>query len=666
MQHTGQRDFGRSSAHAGPNARFAWMAVLAVAVALCALALAFPQHAWAKSYTMPRVSIDAQLADDGSLHVVETREFDFDGSFTAVWWTIGALPSKGALSFNGMRMGVVGEDGALEMQDVEEVPFQTEWRAAGGPGRLAYSVDAPQQTCYLFFNVFDATMVAEIDYTVTNAVSPYADCAELYWKYVADEWAEDSENVSCTITLPVPQGVTPKPGSTVRAWGHGPLDGRLEFNNTADQVTYTVGRVKPGEFAEARIVMPPEWFTAIDPSVSALYAGQEHLDAVLEEEAKWAEEANMERNKGRLILGGLGAVALGIIGWVVTMFFRHGKEHKPQFAGDYWRDDPDKGTHPAVVSRLWSFDSKRATDFTATIMHLANQGAVCIKAVSHETEGLFGKDKTTDDYKITLSPQYVPDNDIDKRALDILFGKASRIAKRERGQLWLSDIGWWGKKYPEQFTQAMEGWQDSVSRAVQDRHYFEETGDRMQAASMAVGAGALVVGGVASYMMENFLPLIVMGAAGVVAIVLSLFMPRRSYEGVDVYARCAALRKWLTEFTALDERPPTDVKVWGKFIVYAYIFGVADEVIKELREAVPEVFTTKANVLASDHTIIPWYGAYDIDGISRRASFSVMLDNTIEVVGEAISAAASASGSGGGFSGGGGGGFGGGGGGGAR
>ena len=615
---------------------------------------------------MPRVTIDDQVSDYGSLHVVETREFDFDGSFTAVWWTIGALPREGTLTFNGMRMGVAGNGKDLNMQNVEEVPFQTEWRTAGGPGRLAYSVDAPQQTCYLFFDVSDATMVAEIDYTIANAVTPYADCAELYWKYVADEWAEESQNVTCTITLPVPPGEVPTPGETVRAWGHGPLDGRVEFNNAANQVTYTVSKVRSGNFAEARVVMPPSWFGAIDPAVAALSSSHKHLDSVLAEEAEWAEEANRERNKSRFFLGGLIAVALGIVGWVVAMFFRHGKEHKPQFSGDYWRDDPDKGTHPAVVSRLWSFNNKRATDFTATIMHLANQGALRIEAVSHETEGLFGKDKTSEDYLLTRVPNYVPDNNIDKHALDILFKKVAKNAGRNDGQLWLSDIGAWGKKYPDLFTQAMDAWQADVTNAVADRHYFEEKGDLMQSIAQALGGLALALGGLMTVFMESFLPLIILGIAGVVVLIVSSVMPRRSFEGVDVYARCAALRKWLTEFTALDERPPTDVKVWGKFIVYAYIFGVADEVIKQLRSAVPEIFTSNTNVLASDNTIIPWYGAYDIDGISRRASFSVMLDNTIEVVGEAISAAASASGSGGGFSGGGGGGFGGGGGGGAR
>jgi len=48
----------------------------------------------------------------------------------------------------------------------------------------AWSFDEPQDTVYAFFNVEDATMIFELDYTVVNGVQAYEDVAELYWKYV--------------------------------------------------------------------------------------------------------------------------------------------------------------------------------------------------------------------------------------------------------------------------------------------------------------------------------------------------------------------------------------------------------------------------------------------------------------------------------------------------
>ena len=72
--------------------------------------------------------------------------------------------------------------------------------------------------------------------------------------------------------------------------------------------------------------------------------------------------------------------------------------------------------------------------------------------------------------------------------------------------------------------------------------------------------------------------------------VIGNYMPRRSVKGNELTAKSKALRNWLTDFSSLDERPPTDVKVWGEFMVYAYLFGVADQAIKQLQTTMPQLF----------------------------------------------------------------------------
>ena len=130
-------------------------------------------------------------------------------------------------------------------------------------------------------------------------------------------------------------------------------------------------------------------------------------------------------------------------------------------------------------------------------------------------------------------------------------------------------------------------------------------------------------------------------------------------------ARCKALRNWLRDFSALDERPPTDVAVWGEFMVYAYLFGVAEEVIKQLRVAAPDLMTDASVGTAS----YPWWLWYTAshgsagDALLPAGSlFQQSLDHTESAARAALSAASgkgfsSAGGSGGGFSFGGGGGF---------
>ena len=153
--------------------------------------------------------------------------------------------------------------------------------------------------------------------------------------------------------------------------------------------------------------------------------------------------------------------------------------------------------------------------------------------------------------------------------------------------------------------------------------------------------------------------------------VIANYMPRRTVRGNNLVAKCKALRNWLRDFSSLDERPPTDVKVWGEFMVYAYLFGIAEQVIAELRVRVPELFQDGAGVYGPSY--VPWWFWYAPGhGMSGSAmpSVSNMLEtslaNTVSTAQAAISGASgdfsSGGGFGGGFSGGGGGGFGGGGG----
>ncbi len=105
------------------------------------------------------------------------------------------------------------------------------------------------------------------------------------------------------------------------------------------------------------------------------------------------------------------------------------------------------------------------------------------------------------------------------------------------------------------------------------------------------------------------------------------------------------------------------MKVWGQFMVYAYLFGVAKRTIKELQDAVPELF--EQAVSAPGYGYMPWYVWYmPMHGASGTLMpsvsdmFQASVANTFSTAQQALAAAKGGSG----FSVGGGGGFGGGGG----
>lgn len=666
---------GFAPAREGRTAAF----LRAAAASACVVAMAIlmlwatPDPAFARSYTMPRVDISAQAETDGSLQVTERRTFDFDGSFTAVWWAFEGLPDNADLQINSVRMAVLDAEGQPvgEVEPLEAVPFVVDWREAGGPGKTSYSFDAPKDTVYVFFDVSSARMLIELDYTVENGVQAYRDVGEVYWKYVGDQWAVPSENISMTLALPVPSDTEVTPGDNVRAWGHGPLDGKVSIHEDGS-VAYEVAKVNAGQYAEARIVFPVSWLTNLSSESRQEHQGVMRLDKVLSEEQGWADQANRSRILSLLLIAGSLVVCVLAVVWALRQYFRYGKEHAPDFTGEYWRDVPDPSTHPALIGRLWRWDRQSQDDFTATLMRLSHIGALRIDKGSY----LDADGREVVDYYLTRMPAVADQvaDPIDKAALDTLFGEVAQ----GRDSLWFGSIEQYGKDHPQQFLDAMSAWQGVVSAETNSRDFFEMKSKRYQRRLVFAAVGLVLASGAVWYYLQNFIPLIFAVPTAIAIGVIANYMPRRSVEGNNIVARCKALRNWLRDFSLLDERPPTDVKVWGEFMVYAYLFGIADRVMKELRTRIPEAMDADAYAGSAISPWWLWYApSYGASGGSYPAAgnlFDTAWANTESSARAALSALSggdgggfgggfsSGGGFGGGFSGGGGGGFGGGGG----
>lgn len=633
----------------------ALVAFIAAALLTAAVCAAAPAPALAKDYSCPQVAIAASVDEEASLHVREQRVFDFDGDFTAIWWELGEnLPIDASVAISGVSLSI-DTGGDPTWMPLEEVPFEIRWRDEGGPQTVpAWSFDAARNTVYAFFNASDERLAFQLDYTVENGVRVYNDVAELYWQFVGSGWAVDSKNVQASIALPVPAGAEVVAGDTVRAWGHGPLDAEVAIQPDGT-VDFDVPRVSAGTYAEARIAFPATWVSAVDPSVTYGYS---NLDAILAEEQQWADEANALRTASRWMFFGMGGPCLVSIIVAVVLYFRFGREYKPQFSDEYWRDVPEPGMQPAVVSRLMHWGVTDTKDLIATIMSLSQKGVLRIDAVHHSNK----KGRTIDDYQVTLLPEAAAQvtDPVERATLDFLF---KEVPGRPDVR-WMDELTYFGETNPRSYIAAVNRWQAVLGREVKREGFFERRGNVLMGALIAYAV--LLVGGafMITTVTDNFWPLAFAGVTAFVLVPLALAMRRRSRRANEITARCKALKKWLQDFSRIDERPPTDVKVWGQLMVYAYLLGVAKQAIQELRRVMPEVFDDSAY---DGHGGIPWWYWYSRPmGMGSGASFADALDrsvaNTLSSAIAATSSSSSGSGGGGGFSVGGGGGFGGGGG----
>lgn len=650
--------------------------LLALTAISFAVFLFTPQVAQAKSYSMPQVDMQANVTTNGDLEVTEQRIFDFSGSFTAVWWNFGELPANAELKFNEISITRVDKEGNPigDTEVLSRAAFQTGWREEGGPGYDAYSVDEVNRTVYAFFDANNERLQVNLDYKVVNGVNAWKDVGELYWKYNLAFWEEPSENVTLEISLPIPEGTEVALEENVFAWGHGPYDGHMTLTDD-NKILYEVPHVNSGQFAEARVTFPVEWLSDFEPpsSIEETRLDISRMSTVLKEEQTWADEANRERVLSLMYLIVCAVISIILILGAIVAYFKYGKEYQPDFTEEYWRDIPSPEDHPTVIARLWRWNRESTDDFTTALMYLSHLGAIQINKGSYEKPGVFGS-QVIDDYYMTRIPSGVAKltNPIDLKTIEFLFDKIGKGAD----SLWFGSIKKYGEDNPEEFVEGMKEWQGVLTAETNKRDFFEFKSQKIQMLLVVIAVLYVIAGVLVVLFQENFIPLFFVVPVSIALFGIAAYMPRRSPEGNNIDAKAKALKNWLRDFSSLDERPPTEVKVWGEFMVYAFIFGIAKQVIADLQMKVPEVLKQDSGSMM-ESSYAPWWFWYSAshsatgDIVSSAGDmFHTSITNTMNTAQAAISAASgdfsSGGGGGGGFSGGGGGGFGGGGGGGAR
>lgn len=646
-----------------------WARMAFVLVILVLSIVVVPARALAKdrSYSIDQVNIDATVSASGALSVREAREFDFDGSFNGVYWKIPSGTYEGRAITP--QIGEVGE-----YRNGSFVAFERSDSGKDG------TYEVTEASSYVKVKIYSAhrntKAVFVINYTDEGLACRYQDTSELYWKFVSDGWDEKSSNVTCRVHLPVPAGERVSGEENVRAWGHGPLDAEVRFEG--NDVVYDVPGVGTSEFAEARIAFPAAWLSGA-PVIESM-----RLDTICSEEQKWADEANAKRAMARTInfaLGGVGA-ALSVFSVVfaLVMLGKYKAAHKAQFDDKYFRDVPTSD-HPAVLGALYHDGKPTSSDLTASLMRLTDIGAMRLDLIKNHKKGFMGREKVEEDYCVTELRSYskVRGEDaaaeIDGKTMRLLFGRLAPLSDRteadgaEKGKLFFSDIERIAKRHPSAYSDAYESWESYVTDRAAARGFFnDESGVSTNA--LVVLAVLNILGAVAMFVLWLFdvvMPLIAFPVLGVhVIATVALFvifskMDDLSPEAVEVKARLEALRRWLKDFTRLEEAVPNDIILWNRLLVMAVVLGVADEVIEQLKVVAPQVL--------EDPAIMPVYGWYYYGGhLGMPAhAFDNSMSTAHHVSTAALSSSSSSSGGGGGggFSGGGGGGFGGGGGGGA-
>jgi len=559
----------------------------------------FPQ----KSFSVPRVEVEAELRADGSMRVVEHITYDFTGTFSY-----------------GTRPIPVGP---YTLTDVSVHEHGAALVHAGDPYNLQW-----------FFDATDEQRTFDVAYTVTGAVAVGPDVAELYWKWVGEDHPQIG---TVTATLAVPPGA-----GELRAWGHGPPNGVVDVG--ADTVDWRANDVAQGTFVEGRVAVPRDRLPALAVTSPA------RLATILGQEQAWADAANARRRADaeaaretedrRDLLTVVAALLtlLGMLGFFLV-WRRWGREPAtPTDIGEYVRELPDDP--PAVVDALMAWGRVRPTAFSATVIDLAQRGYLTIAETTEDRFLL--PDRSDYRFERTeLEPDVGELRRYEERALEQIFATGSVTTQ--------SEITRHAGAHQKESQAFWRSFQSNVASDLRIRKYVN--GGRAAPFVFNV-AIALVVGlvGVAAIGARAYVSGIVAVAWAAAQLALTPLMRQRSARGQRRWAEWQGVRRYLHDFSALDEAPAGHLALWERYLVYAVALGVSDELAQGIAMRLPAEETPRYA-----RWWIPLRPAAGVGGIG---SFGVGFASASVA---AFTPASSGSGSGGGFSGGGGGGGGGGG-----
>lgn len=563
-----------------------------------------------KEFSIVSLDTTATVNPDGSMDVVEKVRYSFSGTFTV-----------------GIRSFQSNEDDIRDFSVTDKT------------GTLR--VELPSESLSGDFEWFFAQPITDADrtftvrYHVDDAVQVGPDVGELYWQFIGDDHPGIG---SMTVALDMPgdaPNATPSTpaddASVLRAWGHGPPNGTVELSADGDAVDVraSVESVPSATFVELRVLVPSDAFT-VSPS------GGPRLADVLDDEGGFigtmTEKPNALRDIGRTAAPIAAIVSL--IG-LVLLWFGFGRERRSvEVQGEYWREPLDLQPAVALVN-LERGSVPAGSVIAATIIDMAQRGYLTITG---RVEERFGPDKTIHTFR-WAGKQYSEDvRPFEKRVLEMVFHGQSEVTD--------DDITEWAKANRTTAAARLAGMKKTVHSDWEQQHFMAKT-DGLALGLLAVLCLLVLVTGIVALVAGTGLGWVAIAAAiGVLVLGFGL-LTNRSQAGAEAAAKAEGLKRYLKDFSNLEEAPVGHLILWERYLVFAVAFGVADELLHGLQTKLPSV--------AQDPAFGVWYVGPrgHFDGLGQMGSIGSDINTSFTPP--------SKSGSGGGFSGGGGGGGGGGG-----
>ena len=509
---------------------------------------------FAANYRIEKLDIEANLQKDGSMVVSEAVTYDID-EINGVYFDIDA---KGF--------------GELEdLQVFEDDPNTSSFKEVD-TSNYEVSVSDELYRIKLYSKNQNNIRTFKFVYKLPEAIKVYDDVAQFNRKMVGQEWQQGINYITAKVIIPVSASYD---NSNILVFGHGPLTG--EVDKEGNTVIYRLNNYYPGDFLEAHILMEPEIFSEYNKSK---IVHKDMKQKLLDMEAKFADEANAERDKAirqqeminkvfekpGLIFGVLSSI------WGVLMFYIYGiyrrRNRVKNSVGKYLRELPDDSS-PALVGSFMT-DSISGNEILATIVDLIRR-----KILRLETS--------------------------EEKSIITLVGNTEKLSAQERVivDIYINDFGdgksldlksfGFFQKVPMSTARKFEKWKTIIQSEMNRKDLvfegFKGMGKNLFYKSLCgIILGIKFFGNILEKAMESkmFLIIIIMGVILFISLTKARYPRKELAEAKDKWQ---AFKNFLSDYSQLEEAKITSVHLWEQYFVYAVALGVSEKVVKAYKKA---------------------------------------------------------------------------------
>ena len=421
----------------------------------------------------------------------------------------------------------------------------------------------------------------QISYKVSNVITSYNDCQEFYWKFLNSSNDIGCEKITGTIKLYKPVSNI----ENLKVWGHGEINGTIE-RASEDTIRFDINNFNARTMLEIRSVVTEKIFN------TSRINSKNALNDILEEEKYLADKTNEEitlrKNTILIILLVEGIILLYGLFKIIIKIVNKGNENFNYRGIEYFRDIPrENDSTPGealYLYNLFNYKNKNKSLIAAYILDLCVKGYLSIQ-------------EENKDMYITILKQPDSLKEDEKSVYDLI-----RQVAMGNNKVNIKDINKFSKKDKLSYEVCTKSTMDNIEYNLRKENLIERDMEALQKSEKRehILTIAMVISLITSFALNItsillFIPVILFIIELIVLYNLRLKLNKYKLTQNGVYEaeEWNGLRNYLKDYSLLEEKNVFDIILWEKYLVYATALGISKELINQLREKYPDLFTEK-------------------------------------------------------------------------